>query len=617
MMDERPGIACHPPEHENEDSLRTEEEKRSSTYSCGLCSCMSLLEYTDCYIFEPTNEKIHPFLFLDRHSGDLQLLDEKPQISDQQLLKSSTVYGVLGVLNLLAGSYILVITERSHAGIYKEKEIYYVQSMRFLYCGSGLGSLTMQERKDEAHFVSLLKTLERTSGLFFSYEIDLTLSLERGNSFLQVRELQPLWKQADPRFLWNHYILEELIENKLGPYILPVVQGSFQEIRVPVGEHCLNIFLIARRCNRRLGTRMWRRGADLEGHVANFVETELIIKTGSHVASYVQVRGSIPLLWEQIVDLTYKPQPRLVHIDQTGDALKRHFHDLIQRYGSILVIDLVNQQGSEEVLSFAFSKAMQTIVDENIRYIQFDFNRICGHVHFERLSILYEQLRDHWEGQGFFLLDSGEVAQLQHGVVRVNCVDCLDRTNITQSLLGRKALESILQKIHVFKEGELIADNKYLDHRFKELWATHGDDVSIQYSGTQALKGDFVRYGKRTLSGFLQDGFTALSRYYLNNFQDGSKQDALDLINGQYIVNPYKPSPFQFNGFEAFAYLPVASVLIVTSLAITTSSLRQVGESIYHFISSALWAGLTAGMAAFVKANGQQFCSRPRLCRLL
>ena len=26
------------------------------------------------------------------------------------------------------------------------------------------------------------------------------------------------------------------------------------------------------------------------------------------------------------------------------------------------------------------------------------------------------------------------------------------------------------------------------------VWANHGDDISIQYSGTAALKGDFVRY---------------------------------------------------------------------------------------------------------------------------
>lgn len=31
----------------------------------------------------------------------------------------------------------------------------------------------------------------------------------------------------------------------------------------------------------------------------------------------VQVRGSIPLLWEQIVDLSYKPQLKVINSDQT------------------------------------------------------------------------------------------------------------------------------------------------------------------------------------------------------------------------------------------------------------------------------------------------------------
>lgn len=35
------------------------------------------------------------------------------------------------------------------------------------------------------------------------------------------------------------------------------------------------------------------------------------------------------------------------------------------------------------------------------------------------------------------------------------------------------------------------------------VWANHGDDVSIQYSGTPALKGDFVRYLLMDLFKFL------------------------------------------------------------------------------------------------------------------
>ncbi|MCO5586246.1 hypothetical protein L7F22_040185 [Adiantum nelumboides] len=469
MMDDDLGAASKLNTHGDFFPPRTEGEQgtRSSGSCPGLCSEMCLLEYDDYFIIEPADGKDYPLLVISRSEGNLQLLDVMPQLDGQQLLRSCTIYGVLGVLNLLAGSYVLVVTERMHAGTYKEKAVYLVQSMQFLFCNSSLGRLTPQEKRDEAHFVSLLRTIERTSGLFFSYDTDLTLSLQRANSFIEVRRSQPLWKQADPRFLWNHYILEDLIENKLEPYILPIIQGSFQEIQLPVREHHLNIVLIARRCNRRMGTRMWRRGADREGYAANFVETEQIIKTNYYVASYVQVRGSIPVLWEQIVDLTYKPQPRLVHVDQTANVVKRHFHDLKQRYGTILVVDLVNQEGSEEILSLAFGNAMQDLLNENVRYIPFDFHKICGHIHFERLSLLYDQIKEYCNLQGFFLAKSHDLVQNQKGIVRVNCVDCLDRTNITQSLLGRKAMETILQSIHVFEEGELISDNKYFEHLFK------------------------------------------------------------------------------------------------------------------------------------------------------
>ena len=38
------------------------------------------------------------------------------------------------------------------------------------------------------------------------------------------------------------------------------------------------------------------------------------------------------------------------------------------------------------------------------RYLHFDFHRICGHIHFERLSILYEQIEGFLEQNGYVLL---------------------------------------------------------------------------------------------------------------------------------------------------------------------------------------------------------------------
>jgi hypothetical protein len=210
------------------------------------------------------------------------------------------------------------------------------------------------------------------------------------------------------------------------------------------------------------------------------------------------------------------------------------------------------------------------------RYVAFDFHKICGHIHFERLSQLYEQIEDMQVEQGYYLVtSSGQRLQEQRGVIRTNCIDCLDRTNVTQSLLGRKSLESQLEHIGIFKPSETLIQHFKFDEKFKVLWANHGDEISIQYSGTQALKGDFVRYGKRTFRGLVQDGINALARYYYNNFTDGIKQDAMDLIAGHYTVSRSNPSPFELNTFEAMAYLPVASALIVTGATLTTMSLCQ------------------------------------------
>lgn len=71
---------------------------------------------------------------------------------------------------------------------------------------------------------------------------------------------------------------------------------------------------------------------------------------------------------------------------------------------------------------------------------------------------------------------------------------------------------------------------------FRIIWADHGDDISRQYAGTGALKSGFTRTGKRTTLGLLDDGVKSITRYYLNTFQDGLKQDAFDFATGSYTA---------------------------------------------------------------------------------
>ena len=47
------------------------------------------------------------------------------------------------------------------------------------------------------------------------------------------------------------------------------------------------------------GARFISRGIDDNSNVANFVESELLITYDKHLYSFLQIRGSIPLFWEQ------------------------------------------------------------------------------------------------------------------------------------------------------------------------------------------------------------------------------------------------------------------------------------------------------------------------------
>lgn len=46
-------------------------------------------------------------------------------------------------------------------------------------------------------------------------------------------------------------------------------------------------------------SRFQTRGTNDDGHVGNFVETEQAIYVDGNVASFVQIRGVVPLYWEQ------------------------------------------------------------------------------------------------------------------------------------------------------------------------------------------------------------------------------------------------------------------------------------------------------------------------------
>ena len=128
-----------------------------------------------------------------------------------------------------------------------------------------------------------------------------------------------------------------------------------------------------------------------------------------------------------------------------------------------------------------------------------------------------------------------EVRNLQTSVVRTNCMDCLDRTNVVQSMLARWTLDRMFIDLGIMAKGTRFADqDAAFEFMYRNMWADNADTVSNSYAGTGAMKTDLTRLGKRTKAGAMHDGNVAVTRYCKNNFLDGPRQDAFDLFLGVY-----------------------------------------------------------------------------------
>ena len=129
---------------------------------------------------------------------------------------------------------------------------------------------------------------------------------------------------------------------------------------------------------------------------------------------------------------------------------------------------------------------------------------------FENVSLLLDELKDTLDGSGSTVRQGASLVQLQEGVVRTNCMDCLDRTNVCQSSFAKHMLELQLKE-----EGiDLWSQADQQTTWFNTLWADNGDAISKQYASTAAMKGDYTRTRKRDYRGALNDLGLSLARFY-------------------------------------------------------------------------------------------------------
>lgn len=143
----------------------------------------------------------------------------------------------------------------------------------------------------------------------------------------------------------------------------------------------------------------------------------------------------------------------------------------------------------------------------------------------ERADGVNQELVDKAKKVGFIV---------QKGVLRTNCVDCIDRTNVAQFALGMKFLAMSLRVLGL-PDAHALDTTSPMARALIEMYSLLGDRIGLQYGGSEANKKLTAGQAGAGISKSQSDLLTSIKRYYSNAFTDQVKQDAMNIFLGSYI----------------------------------------------------------------------------------
>jgi hypothetical protein len=538
--------------------------------------------------------------------------NEEVDLSDYRGLHSVNVHGTLGLITVNGDVFLVVVNGASKVATVRPGEtVQRIHSVGF-FCltsssydallndevnpyptdtiddeGYEMGFGGRKEQSPNEHPCLALKKILSSGTFYYSSDFDLTRRLQHRTTDAATVSIDSL----DAGFLWNSYMIQPLVDfrNRLAPrekdaldasgILTSAIRGFALTITIPTSSAPIkasgsgmpsSMTLISRLSCRRAGTRFNSRGIDDDGNVANFVESETIYWTPSGVCfSYVQVRGSVPIFWEQQSGLLPGQQKITITRSEeaTQPAFDKHFDHLEISYGAIHVVNLLSHEKQQEIeLSQKYRKHISNSplnygVEKNdrehelLKLTEYDFHaETRGPGGYEAASMIARWIQGSADAFAYYLSEEvDERARIngedriirrsmtilqQEGIFRTNCLDCLDRTNLVQTIISKMALE-------VFLSHKSLRASQDFWMRHSSMWADNGDALSRIYAGTGALKSSFTRHGKMSLAGALADARKSATRMYINNFADKGRQNTIDMLlgrlMGQVPVHLYDP----------------------------------------------------------------------------
>lgn len=232
-----------------------------------------------------------------------------------------------------------------------------------------------------------------TKSFYFSDEYDLT------NPFSVSAARQFSTTEFEDRFYYNSTFTGKLKDVGLTNWVQPFICGLIEQKLLTVNSKKASFTLISRRDKSRAGLRFTSRGADAHGNVSNFAETEQILtfinEDHFEVLTYLQTRGSIPLLWKQPPNLKWAPTLKIEPSSlKLKSAYESHMMKMKRAYSENYLINLIDMKGSQKKIGDYFTEVVRSNDDPMIKYKWFDFHHECRKMQWHNLSKLINDVSD-------------------------------------------------------------------------------------------------------------------------------------------------------------------------------------------------------------------------------
>lgn len=133
--------------------------------------------------------------------------------------------------------------------------------------------------------------------------------------------------------------------------------------------------------------------------------------------------------------------------------------------------------------------------------------------------------------------DDDYVGRLQHGAVRTNCIDSIDRTNAAQYLLGLCALSQQLYTMGIVQSPDELTFDSPISLVLMEMYEIAGHQLALQYGGS-GLAHTMNTFVTKSIVDHSKDFWTVVQRYYRNTFTDQEKQHTINLFLG--VFRPWE-----------------------------------------------------------------------------